>query len=748
MAENTGPTGLEVLVNEKAFNDLLAQQRGALAILKQGFNVILFIGFLILYTVLALGEPLDDFRAYEGYIRRRFDTDAAMPIADVDSSYNFWEYMRTSFIPGIYGNDTSIYFMPDYSVQKLMTIGGDEAHSNRLYGTVRMRMVKTLSDQDCKVADGFASAFPQCYGGYSEASEDKSSYGPINSIGDAEFDYTKMEAGSTICGSLSCYGPGGFIEALTSTYNASYTRLLYIENSGWISQGTRAVFVDFTIYNFNSGYYAVCSILFEVAPSGHWVHTFDVQILMERHLAPLGTGEMSDWMTLVGEIVLLGFVVRQIMEEAAEFIGCRNRGAGKIKIPRIKMEYFRDAWNILDWLNLLLIIVTFVIRLNTWSLTPPVDVLFNDAAGQGVSTFVDFSPLAKNVRTIRELIAFNAVLTWFKAVKYIDVFPYIAFLMQTVQGSQRHLLTWFCIFSTSLMGFVLAFTFAFGAEDPVFSTPWKTFVVLVRTLLGDSDMATVHERAPFTGALLLIAFVAIIFFTVMQLFVSLMLGALQDAKLTEELKQARQWHELVERTTELMVTVSVTFRLEERFKEFVPGLYYRYRRWKRGRYEHELRREESYEERQAKDLGGRQPLPLGAASPSWGRIKVKQGVMVQNDGEDSGSEPDLGPLHHASQLRAVEDNSGRRGSQSSLGSLDSGPKGPHATEDQVIDLVMESAGYIADGVVERTGAAKSLLFSEMTEARDILRNITTVVEVLNRRARDLELQQQQFTRHF
>lgn len=747
MAENRGPTGLEVLVDEKQFNDLLAQQRGALAVLKQGFNVILFICFLILYTVLALGEPLEDFRVYEGYIRRRFDTEAAMPIADVDSSYNFWEYARTSLVPGIYGNDTSIYFMPDYTVEKLMKIGGNEAHSNRLYGTVRMRMVKTQSDQDCKVADSFASSIPQCYGAYTVEFEDKESYGPINSIGDAEFDYTKVE-GQTVCGSLSCYGPGGFVQALTSNYNESYTMLQYIENSGWISQGTRAVFVDFTVYNFNSGYYAVCSILFEVAPSGRWVNTFNVQILMERHLAPLGTGVMGDWMTLVGEFVLLGFVVRQIMEEASEFIGCRNRGPGKVKIPRIKMEYFRDAWNILDWLNLILIIVTFVLRLNTWGLTPAVDVLFNDAADQGVDTFVDFTPVAKNVRTIRELIAFNAVLTWFKAVKYIDVFPYIAFLMQTVQGSQKQLVTWFCIFFTSLMGFVLAFTFAFGSEEAAFSTPWKTFVFLVRTLLGDSDMTTVQAVAPFTGSLLIVVFVVIIFFTVMQLFVSLMLGALQDAKLTEELKQARQWQELLDRTHEFMATVSATFRLEERLKEFVPGLYYRFRRRRKRQYEHEMKREESYEERQAKDLGGRQPLPLGAASPSWGRIKVKQGVMVQNEGEESGSEPDLGPLHNSSQLRAIENHGLRRGSQSSLDSLDSGVKGPQATEEEVIDLVMESTRYIADGIVERSGAARSLLFAEMTEARDILRNITTVVEVLNRRARDIEMQQQQFTRHF
>jgi hypothetical protein len=319
--------------------------------------------------------------------------------------------------------------------------------------------------------------------------------------------------------------------------------------------------------------------------------------------------------------------------------------------------------------------------------------------------------------------------------------------MQTVLGSQRQWFTWFIIFFTSLGGFVLAFTFAFGAEELEFSSPWKTFVFLERCLLGDSDMTRVHDAAPVTGSLLIISLVVVIFFTVVPLFVSIMLGALQDSKLTEELKQEKQWRELVERTQNLIQTVSITFRLEERFREHVPGLYYRFRKWKRKRHEREIQREEAFEQRQAKAVPFDDYQALGAASPSWGRRKVTKGVMMQNDGEDSGSEPDLGPLWHRRQL--VEgDGGGRGGSRNSLDSEDSGPKGPTATEEEVVSLVMDATRHVAEGVVEQSVAARSLLFAEMAEPRDILRNITAVTEVLKGRARDIEAQQKQFTRHF
>jgi len=187
--------------------------------------------------------------------------------------------------------------------------------------------------------------------------------------------------------------------------------------------------------------------------------------------------------------------------------------------------------------------------------------------------------------------------------------------------------------------------------------------------------------------------------------------------------------------------------MDERLRESVPGLYYRFKKWKRKRLEREIQREEAYEQRQAKAVPFDDYQALGAASPSWGRCKVSKGVLVQNEGEDSGSEPDLGPLFHRRQL-VVGDGSGRGGSQESLDSQDSGPKGATATEEEVIDLVMDATRHVADGVVQQTAAARSLLFAEMAEARDILRNITIVTEVLKGRARDIEVQQRQFTRKF
>lgn len=59
------------------------------------------------------------------------------------------------------------------------------------------------------------------------------------------------------------------------------------------------------------------------------------------------------------------FVLRYVLEEAAEFVGFQSKN-GKISVT-IKWDYFLDAWNVLDWFNLIMMIITVCYKVDTWS---------------------------------------------------------------------------------------------------------------------------------------------------------------------------------------------------------------------------------------------------------------------------------------------------------------------------------------------------------------------------------------------
>mmetsp|Transcript_101223 Transcript_101223/g.287009 ORF Transcript_101223/g.287009 Transcript_101223/m.287009 type:complete len:753 (+) Transcript_101223:151-2409(+) len=747
-------TGLSLLVDEQRVNAVLEQKSGARAFCKSGCLVLLFTIFLSLYTFLALAEPFVWTRTFEGYMRRRFDERATMPIHEVSSVSTFWRYMGHTFVPGIYGNDTEKYSYPGAVVPTFLPIDGQ----NRLLGVVRVRMLRVLPNANCEIAMKFTDFFTTCYGIYTEETEDKKDFGPVSSTGEAEFKWSSDLGGYPYAGSISKYAPGGFMRALTPRYNESIQDLQMLEDEDWIDESTRAVFLDFTIYNFNLGISAVCRILFEITPSGRWVSTFSVDVLLESHLKPLGFASTTDWLVLGSNAVLVLFVIGYLIEEASEFLGCESRGKSKVRVPTLKVSYFLDAWNMLDWLNLTLIIVTLGYRISTWSEASNLLVYTGDPSDAGVGTFTDYSNIADNVRNIKAIVAFNAVLTWFKAVKYINIFPYITIFMQTVTISQQKLFSFAIVFFTTLTGFVLGFSVAFGEQLSTFRTAWKAFVFLMRAFLGDANMEVVSSSSPFLGSVLIILFTIAMFFIIMNLYLAIMVSALSDAKQAEDMKQSKRYEQFLDRLTDFGKTVSTNLKLESKFRQVFPGLYSRMNnRKKKQEAKEKLRDDATRGREQSKELHN-DLQALGPGSPDCGRKKARKlAVVAIEDGsgdEDEVSEADLGPFCSQEQLILASPDYDENGMPLTPGTTGMGFGYPDAagaagelTED-AIELVFRGTQHVADGIVERTHGARDVLFNEMNESKDVLHGVAAVLEVLGRRARDLEAQQGQLLAHF
>lgn len=57
--------------------------------------------------------------------------------------------------------------------------------------------------------------------------------------------------GSSYQGLMNNYAGGGYVLDLSQNKNVSMDLILYLFQNLWIDRGTRAVFVDFTVYNAN-----------------------------------------------------------------------------------------------------------------------------------------------------------------------------------------------------------------------------------------------------------------------------------------------------------------------------------------------------------------------------------------------------------------------------------------------------------------------------------------------------------------
>ncbi|KDR08541.1 polycystic kidney disease 2-like 1 protein [Zootermopsis nevadensis] len=152
---------------------------------------------------------------------------------------HFWKFAETVMIDSLYGNlqddthQTVGYMLEDY----------------KLIGAPRLRQVKVRNDS-CIINEAFKRLFSECYDVYSSANEDKGQFGP--GIGTAWTYSTEEELhGSSYWGRFSTYGGGGYYEDLSLDRIETIEKLLTLKINQWVTRGTRAIFLDFIVYNAN-----------------------------------------------------------------------------------------------------------------------------------------------------------------------------------------------------------------------------------------------------------------------------------------------------------------------------------------------------------------------------------------------------------------------------------------------------------------------------------------------------------------
>jgi len=779
-------SSLSILVDEKRVNDLLRQKTGAKAFIRSACNLCAFIFFIGLFTVMAMGEPLALHRSFEDYIRHRFDHGAAMRLSEVNDISDFYNYWNQSIIPGIYSNNTRQYTFPGAQIQTMLKIDGDKAN-NRLFGLARVRMQKVVPDVECSVQSTYSSQFPQCYGQFTAEAENKEDFGPISLIAGAKFSYFDDGATKPFVGWLGSYPSGGFQEVMFGNYTKSLAVIDDLKHHNWIDPSTRIVLFEFVIYNMNLGLYAVCRISFEISPVGGWLKIFDIDILDQRHLKPLGDGGLQAWMLLIMEAVLVIFVIRYLCEEASEFIGCDNgHSKNPCKRIRIKWDYFTDGWNIIDWSNLILMIVCMGFRFANWGISNDIKLVIGAELFQ--EEYTNLHDVVVNVRTIRELTAFNSVLTWFKAVKYINILPYISTFMETMALSWQYLVGFAAIFITTFMGFCLSYATAFGESISDFRTVPRAFVFLMRSFVGNADMRLVYDANPVIGSMLILFFVVSMIFVNLNLFYAILISYMSDARQTQEMEQKKANDKFFDKIQGFANTVSRLLQLQARFRGCFPGLWSRMKTWEKNKMALEKKRDERLLMR-AKMQMPHEDIEnvLGSANPSYGRRKkrvYKQEADVDLDDDkksEDESEPDLGPLrfkeqlevqhhdmdqehldmmhaHHQGMLEDMgghgghhDDHHGHGHGHDPMSQVPPGMNLPgFQQEEEEVDrdeeakeLVLEATEHVVGTIKERCKGARNLVMGEMAEARAVLQGIGNVLEVLGRRARSLEAQQEQ-----
>jgi hypothetical protein len=449
--------------------------------LTQCCQIVTYVLFLAIFTATVLLERSPSSPLLAAHVRAMLSdgSDSLEAVSDADSLY---DYLKEVFVPALYATNVDTEMASELSTS-LHPIDA----ANRLLGGVRLRQARVKMQSDCQIGPMFSNYGISCYPPFGTDVQSADSYGP-----NSRFVYSADPEGITFSGKLGSYTADGFMEMLPTNQTSAVSAIEQLQSDGFIDDATRAVFVDFSVWNGNVGLYATVGIAVEFGAGGGVKNAVDVITMTESNMSVGGLGFTSNLMGFVGYVLLIILVLWLLAEEIQEIINDR-------------WKYLKDwFWNVLDWMNLVLIIVAFILRVMSYSHADSLNIGAQELGDQ--NSFTNLRALAEKVKTARLINAINAVFMWCKVLKYYRHMPLLRELIQVIYKALGLFVPYLVMFTVAFIGFCMSYNIGFGDKIYEFSTFGGTVVYLCRAFIRDIELMPAYDLTPAFGALLILLF--------------------------------------------------------------------------------------------------------------------------------------------------------------------------------------------------------------------------------------------------
>ncbi|XP_046313591.1 polycystin-2 isoform X2 [Marmota monax] len=289
-------------------------------------ELVTYLLFLIVLCILTYGMMSSNVYYYTRIMSQLFlDTPLSKTektnFKTLSSMEDFWKFAEGPLLDGLY-----------WKVQPSNQTEADNRsfifYENLLLGVPRIRQVK-VRNGSCSIPQDLREEIKECYDVYSVSSEDRAPFGPRNGTA---WIYTSEKDlnGSSHWGIIASYSGAGYYLDLSRTREETAAQITSLRKNVWLDRGTRATFIDFSVYNANINLFCVVRLLVEFPATGGVVPSWQFQpVKLIRYVTTF------DFFLAACETIFCFFILYYVVEEILE-----------IRIH--KLQYFRSFWNCLD----------------------------------------------------------------------------------------------------------------------------------------------------------------------------------------------------------------------------------------------------------------------------------------------------------------------------------------------------------------------------------------------------------------
>ncbi|XP_010751586.2 polycystin-2 isoform X1 [Larimichthys crocea] len=467
-------------------------------------EMLTYIAFLITICILTYGMVSANMYYYTKVMSQLF-LDTPLSAGDpatfrsLSTMEDFWKFTEGPFLNGM-------YWEVWYNNKSLPENQSLIYYENLLLGVPRLRQVK-VRNESCSVHEDLRDEVQDCYNMYTPSNEDTASFGPKNGTPWVYATESEMN-GSSYWGQVSKYGGGGYYQDLSRTKEESTVQLQFLKDHLWLDRGTRAVFLDFSVYNGNINLFCIARLLVEFPATGGVVTSWQFQtVRLIRYV--------SSWDYFVGlcEVAFCLFVLYYVVEEVLE-----------IHIHRL--HYFKSLWNCLDVLLVVLSVVAIIMNITRTAMVGNLlkGLLENHSAHPSFESLANLQVQFNNVAAI--IVFFS----WVKLFKFINFNKTMSQLSSTMSRCAKDLVGFAIMFFIIFLAYAQLAYLVFGTQVNDFSTFQASIFTQFRIILGDFDFSEIEEANPVLGPIYFTTFVFFIFFILMNMFLAIINDTYSEVK--------------------------------------------------------------------------------------------------------------------------------------------------------------------------------------------------------------------------
>ena len=303
--------------------------------------------------------------------------------------------------------------------------------------------------------------------------------------------------GYPIVGTYTNYWGGGYVYEMRGQKSYLKGNLTLLQKNNWIDRQTRAIIVEFSVFNPNIKLITVAEILFEILPTG--------TIIRSARFDPISLFSEFSLLLIICDSIYILFIIYFTINEIK--VLCRE---GRC--------YFYHFWSYVEWAIIGFSWTAFALSIYKINASNQVSEFFKKTSGYGYFKMQDIS-------------LWNLVLNYsfafciaFGTIKFLKIFRFsvkISYLGLTLSNCAKELFGFCLMFIVVWIAFVELFHLFYQRKIYEFSTVLRSMVTAFEIMLGKFKLDSLLTADSLFGPIFYCFYNIFIVFILLTMFISI-----------------------------------------------------------------------------------------------------------------------------------------------------------------------------------------------------------------------------------